>query len=1681
MFVVLVLCGVYRCSSATEAPTSLPSSEPSSRPSGQPTTSPSRQPTTEPTSAPSAASATGIWSVQVTQIVDDATFDPVTDANPCCASHWGYASSCTACTLRAAFAFCFTQVPWDTGPATMLNVTMCNIEFHSSGQTVTLSSSPITVPSTFTERKNVSVHVIGASTYITQSTDGQKVFSIIDSLYSTYPSRLESENYGVHIKFSGITFRDVGDAKLTSTAVSNTGIDGAAIYTQQLKSLIIDSCIFLRNRGRLGSGLYVVNVTSVTLSNTDFVENYAVSGGGSFLRNVDYVSVSNCNFTDNRATVIGAGLVLEASNSSSISNSLFKSNGAGTHGGAVSIHKSIELTDITGNTFQQNTASYGSALFLRKANQWTFSGNTITRNSCLRYGGTVRWVRGSSANQDLMAAPIVDSGNSYLDNVYGTGGGDSQGISTEVYDITMTPDNFTVTDYVDDAPMVAKATITDYYGSQIPDEDAAMSLTVQTAQGHSARCSWNEEKAATGFVGSTSGVSGHGMYTYDGFGALCIPGGFLQASAAATFSVADTNFPLYYEVTGEQEAASEALTRTVYGLVDISFRRCVAGEYYDFRDSGSRKRCLQCENSYTVANTTANGIIECEDCPELADYCYSDKIILRGGTWRYSYYSSTIFECPMYKSCKGGEAYGIDSCLFGSTGPLCGVCMEGYAKSSDGEHCHACDSWSMNPGAALLVPICLLGAVIIGYLVYQTYRIRKHHRLINIVYPAGHGGAGNEHDPSRLELEDARSHAVMAGLVSGGNNLHHHDELIHEERRSMSEEVTDTYHAAREALFELHDKLHIVQSELYEQVMKTSSKVKILFSTYQILVLLPSNFRLSEPYVGAAFKQFCNSFMFMHFDVMRALPLSCFRSWTYLDSMRAITAIPLALSLTLIISYLFYVRFYAYVYKPSALIPTTGLEGYFRRNDERVRALPEAEEAFDKEVMVMRQNMMSRFLFVAVICSYMSVPHVLLSAIKVFDCVDIDPLNEVEEYSGRSDARKSTVFLRADLSIDCTSREYDRGKTYVIFMCILYPLIFSVIYIALFMRARHIAHMARRHNSEENRILNVSAAIRFLFLESYKPRLLIWELIDLCKRLLLCCSIYSMQPGTSLQTMAALLICVTFYKMQCYYRPYLKRNDNMLAELGYLQISCTIFVLFLFRNQTPGDYREDDAVIVYTTLDILLVIGNSLLMAVILYLTTMGSIKHFQLEPVFNRIYRRAKAVLLRVINIQPREEERPLDPNAAEASAGGRKNRDAGSESADTMSPLRTEEADQEGIEIAERTKIDTGDSIDAMGRRVLARAYINDIVNKVRRFRTFNKDEAQLRHKKLSRRRQLEYEAMRRDFQQLLQKLNTPGNDIVQVLLVSDDSTLDDLNEHKKLLEDALTDAENQLHDMQAHKKEVIVESGLPFDRLQNLGDATRFTRDDYRYFAEPAWLPPGASIDDNRLDRTWLRPAEHLDPRESRGLVGEHHFVDVTQSAMANRGAGESSDQFKISDSDTDESEADEESDYEEQNLNGLVGNFPAEPATPAMQEQQPERPPGSAMFSITSTSDDGDDGGRSRGWEDSDSISSIEYAPGNQDWEQDRLSAAFHLSDSSEEGEEKFGADSDSDLDFDIALSSSEKARRTDGTMQSSTDLSESDEQYDMGGVRQAENTTAGGFHLSDDSEEDINFRRTMTSS
>jgi hypothetical protein len=387
-----------------------------------------------------------------------------------------------------------------------------------------------------------------------------------------------------------------------------------------------------------------------------------------------------------------------------------------------------------------------------------------------------------------------------------------------------------------------------------------------------------------------------------------------------------------------------------------------------------------------------------------------------------------------------------------------------------------------------------------------------------------------------------------------------------------------------------------------------------------------------------------------------------------------------------------------------------------------------------------------------------------------------------------------------------------------------------------------------------------------------------------------------------------------------------------------------------------------------------------------------------------------------------------------------------------------------------------------------------------------------------------------MRRDFRQLLDRLNTPGNDLVQVLMVSDESTLDELNEHKKLLEDALTDAENHLHDVQQRKKGVIIDSGLPYDRLQNLGDATRFTRDDYRFFAEPYWLPANAAIDDNRLDRTWLRPPEHLDPAESRGLINEHGFVDVTESALANRHR-ENQSQYQISDSDEEEEDDDDDDesnvsqrggdsnlggggdgwdsddDFEEQFLNDnntsnngeLVGNFPATPATPAAYPQNDSN----NMFEVEDTSDT--DSGSA-----SDGSSSIENIPdiGSGMGMGMGGARAFQLSDSDSEEEEEEKAETHGQLRHHslqqagmagaFAVSSSElstsseedgdegveegtngyndldgRAAAAAATVAATFDLSDSESDWEGGAVRGAEpvGTDGAAFDLSDSSDDD----------
>ena len=158
---------------------------------------------------------------------------------------------------------------------------------------------------------------------------------------------------------------------------------------------------------------------------------------------------------------------MEACNTTSVYNTQFWGNSAGKHGGGVVAHRSLLSTRLSASSFSRNSAPYGSAVFVRKSSDWTFTSNSFSLNSCLLPGGTVMWIRGSGP-EDSMQPPSSDSGNTYTNNVYGASSStDNIGISTEVVHAEPSPSTLRVIDYNTDSPLTLSAALSDYYGNTI--------------------------------------------------------------------------------------------------------------------------------------------------------------------------------------------------------------------------------------------------------------------------------------------------------------------------------------------------------------------------------------------------------------------------------------------------------------------------------------------------------------------------------------------------------------------------------------------------------------------------------------------------------------------------------------------------------------------------------------------------------------------------------------------------------------------------------------------------------------------------------------------------------------------------------------------------------------------------------------------------------------------------------------------------------------------------------------------------------------------------------------------------------------------------------------------------------------------------------------------------------------
>ena len=100
----------------------------------------------------------------------------------------------------------------------------------------------------------------------------------------------------------------------------------------------------------------------------------------------------------------------------------------------------------------------------------------------------------------------------------------------------------------------------------------------------------------------------------------------------------------------------------------VSFRRCLAGEFYD----AATGACTKCPvGEYQLKSNSDNSITECKRCSELesADKCFENVISLKSGFWRVSNNTVAMYPCPFGDTaCLGGLSHGDELCAEGYEG-----------------------------------------------------------------------------------------------------------------------------------------------------------------------------------------------------------------------------------------------------------------------------------------------------------------------------------------------------------------------------------------------------------------------------------------------------------------------------------------------------------------------------------------------------------------------------------------------------------------------------------------------------------------------------------------------------------------------------------------------------------------------------------------------------------------------------------------------------------------------------------------------------------------------------------------------------------------------------------------------------------------------------------------------------
>ena len=315
------------------------------------------------------------------------------------------------------------------------------------------------------EKRGGAIYAVGSGTTVTVSD------SVIDGNDITYRAE-NADNGGAAIYNNGgkLTLDNVQVTNNLKNIVIREGNDGdlidAAIFTTG--ETTITNCNISKNSGSWGGGVYVTNGATLTVKDSTFEENMATFGAALYNEKAKLI-VDNCDFIKNHCEGVGssgtsntqAGAILSmgAGSTATITNSRFKENSAKV-GGAVSL-AGVQDSTVSGCTFTENVGtSEGGAIYAwtQDGATVTVSGNTFTDNTA-PFGSAIS----NDGTMSITENTITGATTVPIGNYYGT-------ITSPVYVKTLNGETVTSGAATNDIT----ATLTDDKGNAIVDRNLVL-------------------------------------------------------------------------------------------------------------------------------------------------------------------------------------------------------------------------------------------------------------------------------------------------------------------------------------------------------------------------------------------------------------------------------------------------------------------------------------------------------------------------------------------------------------------------------------------------------------------------------------------------------------------------------------------------------------------------------------------------------------------------------------------------------------------------------------------------------------------------------------------------------------------------------------------------------------------------------------------------------------------------------------------------------------------------------------------------------------------------------------------------------------------------------------------------------------------------------------------------------